>query len=81
MAAAEAGDAKLFNCMDKKTLTMNSECMSKQISSNIAFKKVEESLIQNANQVSDRAIATMTFDPKTLSIEVVAHRDAQLARN
>ena len=64
-ANAKSGEAKLFNCMDKTTFEMNSECMSQQIASN----------------VSDRAIATMTFNPKTMSIDVVAHRDAYLAKN
>ena len=68
-ANAKAGDAKLFNCMDKKTFTMDSECMSKQISSNIAFKKAENSVLENATEVSDKAIATMTFNPKTLTID------------
>jgi hypothetical protein len=80
-ANANAGEAKLFNCMDKTTLTMNSECMSKQIASNLVFKRAEEAVIQKASDVSDKAIATMTFDPKTMTIEVVAHRDALLAKN
>ena len=80
-ANAKTGDAKLFNCMDKTTFAINSECMSKQISSNITFKQAEYKIIQTASEVSDRAIATITFDPKTLNIVVVAHRDGQLAKN
>lgn len=80
-ANAKSGEAKLFNCMDKSTFEINSECMSKQIASNLDFKRAEEAVIQKATDVSDRAIATMTFDPKTLSIDIVAHRDALLAKN
>ena len=80
-ANAKPGEAKLFNCMNKSTFEMNSECMSKQIASNLVFQQAEEAVIQKATNVSDRAIATMTFDPKTLSIDIVAHRDAYLAKN
>jgi len=79
-ANAKAGEAKLFNCMDKSTFEVNSDCMSKQIASNLVFKRAEEAVILKATDVSDRAIATMTFDPKTLTIDVVAHRDAYLAK-
>jgi hypothetical protein len=80
-ANAKSGEAKLFNCMDKSTFAVNSECMSKQIASNLVFKRAEEAVITKASEVSDRAIATMTFNPKTMSIDVVAHRDAYLAKN
>jgi hypothetical protein len=80
-ANAKSGEAKLFNCMDKSTFEVNSECMSKQIASNLVFKRAQEAVFQQASDVSDRAIATMTFNPKTMSIDVVAHRDAYLAKN
>lgn len=80
-ANAKPGEAKLFNCMDKASFEMNSECVSQQISSNLVFKRAEEAVFQKASDVSDRAIATMTFNPKTMSIDVVAHRDAYLAKN
>lgn len=79
-ATDKPGDAKLFQCMDKTTFAINSECVSEQVEANLVFKQVQETVVQNAEQAGDRAIATMTFDPKTLNIEIVAHRDAHIAK-
>jgi hypothetical protein len=79
-ATEQPGDSKLFKCMDAKTFELNAQCMSKKIESNIVFKQSQTDLLNAASDSSDRAIATMTFDPKTFSIEVVALKDAQLAK-
>jgi len=66
--------------MDKSTFEINSDCMTQKIESNLVFQQAQDAVIQSASDVSDRAIATMTFDVETMSIEIVAHRDALLAK-
>lgn len=79
-ASEQSGDATAFNCMDSKTLEINSQCMSQKIEANQAFINSQDMILDNAADVSNRAIATMTYDPKTFTIEVVAHKDALLAK-
>lgn len=79
-ATEQPGDSKLFSCMDAKSFELNSQCLSKKIESNMVFKQAQAEVLQAASDASDRAIATMTFDPQTFTIEVVAHKDALLAK-
>jgi uncharacterized protein YjiK len=79
-ATEQPGDSKLFSCMDAKTFELNSQCLSKKIESNMVYKQAQTDLVQAASDASDRAIATMTFNPETFTIEVVAHKDALLAK-
>lgn len=74
------GETKTFNCMDKKTFEINSECISQNIESNLVFKKAQKAVLDNANDASDRALATMTFDSRTMTISIVAHKDATIAK-
>lgn len=81
VAHAESGKNQLFTCMDRTTFEVNSECMASQISANVEYKKVEQKMMDVANVNGDYAIATMTFDPKKMQIDIVAHRDALQAMN
>jgi|GEM_PF-1204971 len=73
------GETKAFNCMDKKTFEINSECISQNIQDNLVFQKAEKAVLVNADNASDRALATMTFDNRTMTINIVAHKDATIA--
>lgn len=73
------GETKAFNCMDKKTFAINRACISQNIQDNLAFQKAEKAVLVNANNASDRALATMTFDNRTMTINIVAHKDATIA--
>tara|TARA_B100002003_G_C13818609_1_gene403109 strand:- start:295 stop:600 length:306 start_codon:yes stop_codon:yes gene_type:complete len=81
IAHAESGN-QLFQCMDKKTFKVNSECMSQNITSNVRFKEAEQQVFTQAEEArGDYAVATMTFDPSKMQIDIVAHRDALQAMN
>ncbi|MFT6270344.1 MAG: hypothetical protein ACJAVV_003178 [Alphaproteobacteria bacterium] len=73
------GETKAFNCMDKKTFEINSGCISQNIESNLVFQKAEKAVLVNADNASDRALATMTFNSRTMTINIVAHKDATIA--
>ena len=79
VASANSGEPKTFNCMDKKSFAINSECMSQNIESNLAFKNAEKAIIEKASTGNDRALASVTFDARTMTIHVVAHKDASIA--
>ncbi|QCZ92543.1 pyridine nucleotide transhydrogenase [Salinimonas iocasae] len=82
IAHAESNENQLFDCMDRTTFEVNSECMSNQITSNIRFKEAEQKVVNMASESrGDYAIATMTFDPRKMQIDIVAHRDALQAMN
>lgn len=74
------GETKTFNCMDKQTFEINSGCMSQNIESNLVFKKAQKAVLDSAKDASDRALATMTFDSRTMTISIVAHKDAAIAK-
>lgn len=74
------GETKAFNCMNKKTFEINSECMSQNIESNLVFQKAQKAVLADATDASDRALATMTFDSRTMTISIVAHKDASIAQ-
>ncbi|BBO26224.1 MAG: pyridine nucleotide transhydrogenase [Pseudomonadota bacterium] len=81
-AQANAGNDKAFACMDAKTFEINSSCMVDTISNNMHFKAAQQSIVEVANANSaEYAIATMTFDAKKMTIDIVAHRDALLVKN
>lgn len=79
-ATPSAGEAKTFNCMDKTTFSVNSECMSQKIESNLVYKQAQKVVMENVVMSNDRAIATITFDEKTMTINVLAHKDATIAK-
>lgn len=74
------GEAKPFDCVDKKTFEVKAECLSNNIENNLEFKNAEKTVFKNASEASDRALASMTFDSRTMTIKIVAHRDATIAK-
>lgn len=78
--SALQGETKTFKCMDKQTFEINSNCMQLDISSNLVFKKAESDMYKDISGTSDRALATMTFNPELMEINIVAHKDATLAK-
>lgn len=70
---------RTFDCMDKKTFDIKSECMANRVENSVAFKATQKAVVEDAKAVGDRAMATMTFDSRTMTIQIVAHKDATLA--
>lgn len=82
IAHADTGSNGLFDCMDAKTFELNNQCMANKIETNIRFREAQQQVVKTANENSnDYVIATMTFDPKKMQIDIVAHRDALIAKN
>lgn len=82
VAHADTSNDKAFSCMDAKTFEINSNCMVNKINNNIHFQGAQQQLIETANANSSvYAMATMTFNVEEMTIDIVAHKDALLARN
>lgn len=76
LAHAES-NTQLLDCMDKQTLTLNATCVAENIEQSDQFKRAQQNIITVADANSDYAVATISLDPKTLNIEIVAHHDAK----
>lgn len=82
IAHAESGENQLFDCMDASSFEMNDECMAAKISTNVRYRNAQEDIFNVASESQgDYAIATLTFDPKRMQIDIVAHKDAYTAMN
>lgn len=81
VAHAEAGDNKLFKCMDANSFELNSQCMASTIDTNPAFLKAQAKMTQKASESSDYVMATMKFYPRENRIEIVAHKDALVSQS
>jgi hypothetical protein len=78
-AQSDTEAANSFSCMDKTSFEINASCMSNKIENSDSFLQAQTMLFeQNSN--TEHAMATLTIDPNTLNIEVVAHKDAYLAK-
>lgn len=73
-------ETKAFDCVNKETFAIDSECMNSSIEDNLVFKSAQKAVVENAETASDRAMASMTFDSTTMTIKIVAHKDATLAK-
>ncbi|GAC15962.1 hypothetical protein [Aliiglaciecola lipolytica] len=76
VAHAQADQLKTFDCVDKQTFEVNSQCMADKISHNMTYRNVQMEIADKANVQSDAIMATIKYYPKDALIEVVAHRDA-----
>lgn len=76
IAHANAQQQKVFDCMNKTSFEVNSQCMASKISQNIEFREMQLNLVDEAVEAQDNAMATMKFYPQQMLIEIVAHRDA-----
>lgn len=78
-AQAEVGASSSFSCLDKESFEINASCMSSKIENSDSFLQSQTLLfLQSAN--TEHAMATLTIEPKTLNIEVLAHKDAYFAK-
>jgi hypothetical protein len=68
-----------FSCMSETTFEINANCMSNTIEASDSFLSAQSMLLERSAN-GEHAMATLTIDPKTLNIEVVAHKDAYLAK-
>ena len=75
-AHVQADQQKAFDCLDKQTFEINSQCMADRISQNVSFKSMQSNITETASMQSDSVMATIKYYPKEGIIEVVAHRDA-----
>lgn len=76
LAHAESNN-QLLDCVEKASLTLDSACVAKHIEQSNAFQRAQQNIINMADANSDFAVATISLDPKTLNIEIVAHHDAR----
>lgn len=82
VAHADTNEKGLFDCMDDKTFELNNQCMSEKIGNSIQFREAQNKVIDVASQnTGEYVVATMTFDQRKMQIDIVAHREALLARN
>lgn len=79
-AQADTVATNSFACIDKQSFEINAACMSNKIESNESFLNAQTMLFEQNANASEHAMASLTIDPKTLNIEVVAHKDAYLAK-
>ncbi|WP_371195378.1 hypothetical protein [Glaciecola sp. SC05] len=78
-AQSDTETANSFSCMNKESFEINASCMSNKIENSDSFLNAQTMLFeQSAN--TGHAMATLTIEPDTLNIEVVAHKDAFLAK-
>jgi len=54
--------------------------MSNKIETNDSFMTSQAMLSKKTENASSNAMASITMDPKTLEIQVIAHKDAYLAK-
>lgn len=76
VANAQAEAPKAFDCMDAKTFQINSQCMSDRIDQNIDYQDMQMNIANSASLSDENVMASIKFYPKTMHIEIVAHRDA-----
>ncbi|MEG3766996.1 pyridine nucleotide transhydrogenase [Alteromonas sp. 14N.309.X.WAT.G.H12] len=82
IAHAESDGNQLFDCMDAKSFELNNQCMTDRISNNIRYREAQYQVTEQASEnMGDYAVATMTFHPEKMQIDIVAHRDALQASN
>lgn len=76
VAHAESDTNQIFSCMDDKTFEVNDKCMSDSITNNVHYQSAQLKISEVANEAqSEFVIATMTFDPRKMQIDIVAHKD------
>lgn len=76
IAHAEVKQNRLFDCMDATSFEINSQCMEASIAQSTQFRDMQLNIAQRANNSDENVTATIKFYPKSMDIEIVAHRDA-----
>lgn len=79
-SSSNEAEAKPFDCVDKTSFEISAHCMSAKIEDTMVFKNAEKKVFKQAEESNDRALATMTFDERTMTIKVVGHRDSSIAK-
>ncbi len=72
---ANADQTNAFECMDKTSFEIDSQCMSNKISQNMEFRDMEMTIANQASSNDANALATIKFYPQQMLIEVIAHRE------
>ncbi|MFC4701713.1 hypothetical protein ACFO4O_16270 [Glaciecola siphonariae] len=75
--ATDTGNS--FSCMNKASFEIDAACMSNKIENSDSFLSSQSVLAEKSTN-TNHAMATLTIEPGTLNIEVVAHKDAYLAK-
>lgn len=82
VAHAESGSTQLFSCMDDKTFEVSEQCVADSITQNVNYQNAQVKIAEVASESQgDFVIATMTFDPRKMQIDIVAHKDAMSLAN
>ncbi|BDX07941.1 pyridine nucleotide transhydrogenase [Planctobacterium marinum] len=77
MSFAESVQDKnnLFKCVDSTELSLNAECLSQTIESNVKFKEFQSDFQMQIGDLGGNAMATMKFYPELMEIHIIAHDD------
>ncbi len=66
----------LFKCVDSESLEVNQSCMEQAFELNTDMQKQSFNYAKLNDGLNENAMATMSFYPDKMLIEIVAHADA-----
>lgn len=75
MVHAAENKQNLFNCLDTKSLSVDSQCASLLIANNQQFKAMQHEIEFTATHQDPNAQATVQFYPAKMLIKVSAHQE------
>jgi hypothetical protein len=68
---------QLFDCMEKATFELDSQCLSERISQHVDYVSQQQHIENHTQYLGDYAMASITFYPEKMMIEVVAHSEKE----
>lgn len=71
--------SNLFKCVDSTELTLNANCLSQTIESNVKFKDFQMNFNKEIGDLGGNVMATMHFYPHLMEIHIIAHDDDKAA--
>lgn len=75
LAHAAENKQNLFNCLDAKSLSVDSQCASLLIANNQQFQAMQQTIELNTAHQNPNAQATLQFYPAKMLIKVSAHQE------
>ncbi|MCC2618247.1 hypothetical protein LJ739_18465 [Aestuariibacter halophilus] len=71
------GAENLFACVEQDTLSVDAQCVETNIEQNLEYREMQMSFQRSVADINDNAMATATFFPQHMLIEIVAHQEQQ----
>lgn len=82
-AILQAGEKEsnrgLFSCMDKQDFSQNGQCIEEKMNQKIAIADTAINYAELSEGLGGNALATMTFHPQDMHIQIVGHIDSNNA--